>query len=68
VPEPGELDLSGLEIAQDQLRQALVVDRDEWKAEMASAGEFFDRIGRSVPEQLRELHHALTNALETDRS
>jgi phosphoenolpyruvate carboxykinase (GTP) len=68
VPEPGELDLSGLEIAQDQLRQALVVDRDEWKAEMASAGEFFDRIGRSVPEPLRELHHALTNALETDRS
>ena len=68
VPEPGELDLSGLKIAPEQLSQALAVDRGEWKAEMASAGEFFDRIGRAVPEQLRTFHHDLTNALETDRS
>jgi phosphoenolpyruvate carboxykinase (GTP) len=65
VPEPAELDLSGLKIAPEQLSQALAVDRDEWKAEMASAGEFFDRIGPSVPEQLRELHRDLTTALET---
>jgi phosphoenolpyruvate carboxykinase (GTP) len=68
VPEPAELDLSGLNIAPEQLCQALAVDRDEWKAELASAGEFFDRIGRSVPEQLRELHRGLTTALETDRA
>jgi len=68
VPEPAELDLSGLEIAGEQLRLALAIDRDEWKTEMASVGKFFDRIGRSVPEQLRELHRALSNALETDRS
>jgi phosphoenolpyruvate carboxykinase (GTP) len=68
VPEPGELDLSGLKIAPEQLSQALAVDRDEWKAEMASAGEFFDRIGGAVPEQLRALHRDLTNALETGRS
>jgi len=65
VPDPAELDLTGLEIAPEQLRQALAVNRDEWKVEMASAGEFFDRIGRSVPEQLRELHRDLTAALET---
>jgi phosphoenolpyruvate carboxykinase (GTP) len=67
VPEPGELDLSGLEIDAAQLRQALAVNHDEWKAEMASAGEFFDHIGRSVPDQLRELHRDLTRALETER-
>jgi len=65
VPDPAELDLTGLEVAPEQLRQALAVNRDEWKVEMASAGEFFDRIGRSVPEQLRELHRDLTAALET---
>jgi phosphoenolpyruvate carboxykinase (GTP) len=65
VPEPAELDLSGLNVGPDKLRHALTLDRDEWKAEMASAGEFFERIGPSVPEQLRELHRALTNALET---
>ncbi|MBV8056007.1 MAG: phosphoenolpyruvate carboxykinase (GTP) [Deltaproteobacteria bacterium] len=68
VPEPAELDLSGLKIAPESLRQALAVDRDEWKAEMASAGEFFDRIGPSVPAQLRDLHRDLTNALESSRS
>ena len=68
VPEPAELDLSGLKITPEQLCQALAVDRQEWKAEMASAGEFFDRIGPSVPEKLRQLHRDLTSALETNRS
>ncbi|MBV8359988.1 MAG: phosphoenolpyruvate carboxykinase (GTP), partial [Deltaproteobacteria bacterium] len=68
VPEPAELDLSGLKITPEQLHQALAVDRQEWKAEMASAGEFFDRIGPSVPKELRQLHRNLTNTLETGRS
>ncbi len=66
VPEPEELDLSGLAITPEQLNQALAVDRAEWKAEMASTGEFFDRIGRSVPKQLRQLHRDLSNALEAN--
>jgi len=68
VPDPAELDLSGLEIAPEQLRKALAVDRDEWKAEMASAGKFFDRIGTSVPKQLRELHRHMSDALAADPS
>jgi phosphoenolpyruvate carboxykinase (GTP) len=68
VPEPEEIDLSGLTITSGQLNQALAVNREEWKAEMASAGEFFDHVGRSVPEQLRQLHRDLTNAFEADHS
>jgi phosphoenolpyruvate carboxykinase (GTP) len=68
VPEPSEIDLTGLEIAPEQLRQALAVKRDEWKAELASAGEFFDHIGPTVPEQLRELHRKLSAALATGDS
>jgi phosphoenolpyruvate carboxykinase (GTP) len=64
VPDPAELDLTGLEISPDQLCQALAVNRDEWTTEMASAAEFFNRIGPSVPEQLRELHRSLTLSLE----
>lgn len=65
VPEPEEIDLSGLEIAPEQLSRALSVDPGEWKAELASAGDFFDHIGPSVPEQLRELHRELTNRVAT---
>jgi phosphoenolpyruvate carboxykinase (GTP) len=67
VPEPEELDLSGLDLTSTQLSQALAVDGEEWKAEMASVGEFFDRIGPSVPQQLRQLHRDLANTLETSR-
>jgi phosphoenolpyruvate carboxykinase (GTP) len=68
VPEPAELDLSGLKIAPEQLSQALAVDGGEWKAEITSAGEFFGRVGASVPEPLRELHRDLTDALESGRA
>jgi phosphoenolpyruvate carboxykinase (GTP) len=68
VPEPEEIDLSGLEIGPEQLSQALRVDPAEWKVELASAGNFFDHIGRSVPEQLRELHRNLSHELATDNS
>jgi phosphoenolpyruvate carboxykinase (GTP) len=65
VPDAAELDLSGLEISPRQLSEALAVKRDEWKTEMASAGEFFERIGASVPKQLLDLHRRLTLALES---
>jgi hypothetical protein len=42
----------------------LAVNRDEWRTEMTSAAEFFDRIGSSVPEQLRDLHQKLATSLE----
>jgi phosphoenolpyruvate carboxykinase (GTP) len=65
VPEAGDLDLRGLDIATEQMRAALAIDIDEWKTEVASAGEFFDKIGSSLPAALREKHRELTNALDT---
>jgi phosphoenolpyruvate carboxykinase (GTP) len=64
VPDACELDLIGLQISRDQLDQALAVERDEWKAELASAGELFDRIGAAMPEQLREFRGSLITGLE----
>jgi phosphoenolpyruvate carboxykinase (GTP) len=52
VPEPTDLDLKGLEISPAQLREALTIKPDEWKIEVASAGEFFDKIGPSLPAAL----------------
>jgi phosphoenolpyruvate carboxykinase (GTP) len=63
VPAPEDLDLNGLEISHDRLRAALAIDTNEWKTEVASAGEFFDKIGASLPAPLREKHHELAHAL-----
>jgi phosphoenolpyruvate carboxykinase (GTP) len=63
VPNPAELDLTGLEIAPSQLREALAIDPAEWSNELKSAGEFFDKIGPALPRPLREMHSELTAAL-----
>jgi phosphoenolpyruvate carboxykinase (GTP) len=68
VPDPDDLDLSGIEIPRGQLNQALAVDAGEWRAEMESAGELFDRIGRALPPALKERQRALGAALDGGRS
>ncbi|MEO8800493.1 MAG: phosphoenolpyruvate carboxykinase (GTP) [Polyangiaceae bacterium] len=52
VPKADDLDLSGLHISKDQVDQATAVDLDEWKAELESQGEFFEKFGEHLPEAL----------------
>jgi phosphoenolpyruvate carboxykinase (GTP) len=49
VPRPGDLDLSGLHISDEQIHQATHVDFDEWQQELESQKEFFDLIGSRMP-------------------
>ena len=64
VPDPSNLDLSGLDVSGDQMREVLAVKAGEWQTEMKSAGEFFDQIGPTVPGALRDRHRELIAALE----
>jgi phosphoenolpyruvate carboxykinase (GTP) len=64
VPEPSEMDLDGLQLSSNQLKQALAYRPEEWAAEMKSSGEFFDKIGRSLPAALREKHQLLSAAID----
>jgi phosphoenolpyruvate carboxykinase (GTP) len=64
VPNPADLDLSGLDISPQTIRQALAVDPKEWKAEMESAGELFDKIGPTMPEDLKRLRAELSASLD----
>jgi phosphoenolpyruvate carboxykinase (GTP) len=49
VPTPEALDTSGLEMTEDELRQALEVDVEEWKAELPQITEWFEKFGDSLP-------------------
>jgi phosphoenolpyruvate carboxykinase (GTP) len=66
TPYANDLDLTGLEIAPDDLREAIIVKPEEWKIETQSATEFFDKIGSTVPGELRRLLAAMTDALGDD--
>ncbi|MFP5369173.1 MAG: phosphoenolpyruvate carboxykinase domain-containing protein, partial [Actinomycetes bacterium] len=49
VPTVDSLDVSGLDLTEDQVRQALAVDRDEWQAEIPQITEWFEKFGDRLP-------------------
>jgi phosphoenolpyruvate carboxykinase (GTP) len=53
VPRAGDLDLAGLDVPQARVDQALAVDHQEWKQELESVQEWFDKLGSTTPEALR---------------
>jgi phosphoenolpyruvate carboxykinase (GTP) len=64
LPHAEDLDLRGLEVAPEAIVEDLAIKSGEWKAEIKSAGEFFDKIGSRLPGALRERHREIAAALE----
>jgi phosphoenolpyruvate carboxykinase (GTP) len=62
-PAEGALDLTGLEIAGNTLKQAMAVRPEDWAVELDSQEEFFRKLGPSVPEKITEQRKALRAAL-----
>ncbi len=59
VPKAGDLDLSGLDIAHEDVDTATHVDLEEWHTELESIGEFFKTLGPSLPKVL-DLHRQVS--------
>ena len=62
-PAEGSLDLTGLEIGGESLKEAMAVKPEEWAAELDSQEEFFKKLGASVPVQMDEQRKALRTGL-----
>ncbi len=62
-PAEGSLDLTGLEIGGESLKEAMAVKPEEWAAELDSQEEFFKKLGASVPAQMDEQRKALRAGL-----
>jgi phosphoenolpyruvate carboxykinase (GTP) len=65
VPKAGDLDLSGLDISSDQVDQATSIDLDEWKAELQSHQEFFEKLGPTMPEVLQLQRKMFLSRIDT---
>jgi phosphoenolpyruvate carboxykinase (GTP) len=63
VPSESELDLKGLDIPANTLHEALGVNPSEWKAELESAAELFEKIGPTMPKELKERRQAVLKSL-----
>jgi phosphoenolpyruvate carboxykinase (GTP) len=64
VPREGDLDLSGLDLRSEDFRAAAAVQLDEWKVELAAQGEFFERLGPTMPRALLLQRELLAASLE----
>ncbi len=52
MPKPEDLDLGGLEIPAEDLKELLRVDSDAWKAEIPDIEQHFAKFGDRLPERL----------------
>ncbi|WP_022882911.1 phosphoenolpyruvate carboxykinase (GTP) [Gryllotalpicola ginsengisoli] len=59
LPEEEDLDVSGLDVGAEELRQLFAVDPEAWLEEAALTEEFFSRFGERVPAALHEQLQAL---------
>ncbi|MGO3152392.1 MAG: phosphoenolpyruvate carboxykinase (GTP) [Galactobacter sp.] len=64
IPAPGSLDVSGLNMSDDQLAEATYVDVDEWRAELPGIEEWYANFGDALPASLRAELDALTERLD----
>lgn len=54
VPTSDSLDLKGLNIKKEDVEKVLEVKNDDWKKEVPSQKEFFDKFGNRLPKEMTE--------------
>jgi phosphoenolpyruvate carboxykinase (GTP) len=64
VPTEDALDLAGIDVTPEQMRDVLKVDLHEWRKEIPLIREFFDKFGDKLPAQLREALDGLEGRIE----
>ncbi len=63
LPAPGALDLSGLDISDDAMKQLLAVEKEGWLNEVDGLSKYYDEFGDRLPAELRKQLAALKERL-----
>jgi phosphoenolpyruvate carboxykinase (GTP) len=60
LPQPADIDLTGVDVTPATVQQLLAVDTASWRAEMASIAEYLEEFGERIPDGLKgELERVL---------
>lgn len=54
LPDEKDLDLNGLNISPENMKELMSINLDEWKAEISGIEKHFTTFGKRLPEELRE--------------
>ncbi|NLF40990.1 phosphoenolpyruvate carboxykinase (GTP) [bacterium] len=65
LPTPDALDLSGLDVSEEDMRQLLAIDVEGWKREADNIGSYYDTLGSHLPAALRAELEQLRQRLAT---
>jgi phosphoenolpyruvate carboxykinase (GTP) len=63
VPSTTDIDVTGLDISKERLAQALAVDKADWKHEVASVEEWFNKLEPTTPKALKLQRELLLSRL-----
>lgn len=54
LPRPEDIDIEGLDLTTDTIRDLLTVDRESWLSDVTNIREFYAQIGDHMPKELYE--------------
>ena len=63
VPAAGDLDVSGLDVAEADVDEALAVNAAEWRAELPQIEEWFEFLGEKLPTGVKDEFESLKQRL-----
>lgn len=63
IPAENELDLTGLSMSADNMKDLMNIDKKEWSAEIPDIQKHFDQFGSKTPKRLLDQLEALKNRL-----
>ncbi len=63
VPNAEDINIEGLDISLDTIKELLSVDKEHWIEDLASIKEFYAKIGDTIPAELKEELKALEERL-----
>jgi len=64
LPNPADIDTSGLDISFETMKELLSVNIDAWREEMDSVGEYLESFGDRLPEALKKEHAEVVEDLK----
>jgi phosphoenolpyruvate carboxykinase (GTP) len=64
LPEAGDIDLTGLDVSDETMRQLLSIDNGQWREEIEHIGEYLASYGDRLPDALSAEHRKVLEALE----
>jgi phosphoenolpyruvate carboxykinase (GTP) len=59
VPDPKDIDMTGLEMPQGSMDKLFAIARKDWLAEVDAVGQFFDGFGTRMPDEMWRQHELL---------